>query len=207
MRPPSVSESLWNAVPPGLRAEFLARTAKELRRGVHPEESIVAQLESRGLNRPVKAAPGTKRPAARKPPNEPEAVQVAVRTRPIMAYGARPLPSGQEPLSEIGHAIHGEMRLPGKAGRAAAEAEASVLKAIAADPVMAYFEPERIRFQGACVSDAVAKGIMSLVRQEADLVIGDLRSRLGEGDARLGGWIDPDGWSFGLDDGGDGHSP
>lgn len=216
-RPPSVSESLWSAVPDALKAEVLKKAAKDLRRGVHPEESIGAMLESKGLNRPVKAAPA---PSMRRPPSRsapapaPSArkdvsapAQPPPRSGPLLAYGASPRPAGQEPVSVIGHAIHKEMRLSGRPGKAAADAESSVLKAIAADPVMAWSDPAGIRRQGARVTDAVAEGIKDLVRQEADRVIEDIRARAAAGEPVASRWPDPDAWSVDFEETDGGPSP
>jgi len=217
-RPPSVSESLWSSVPDAFKAEFLKKAAKDLRRGVHPEDSIGAMLESKGLNRPVKAAPA---PAMRRPPprsapppaaqpprrDEPEGSAPPPRSGPLLAYGASPRPAGQEPVSVIGVAIHKEMRLSGKPGKAAADAESSVLKAIAADPVMAWSDPAGIRRLGARLTDAVADGIKELVRQEAERVIDDIRVRAAAGDPVALRWPDPDAWSMDFEETNGGPSP
>lgn len=203
-RPPSVSEILWNAIPDALREEFLKIAANGLRRGVHPDESIAAALEARGLDRPVRQAPASLRRLASRPMpvrSAPQPPAPPQRSGPVLPYGSAPVPAGQEPVSVIGHAIHKEMRLSGRPGRAAAEAEATVLAAIAADPVMAYSCPEGVRTMGARVTEAVANGIKAFVRQEAEKVIDDIRARRAAGDAVALRWTDPDEWD------GDGPRP
>lgn len=55
LRPPSVPEYLWDAIPDGLRGGFIRTAAIELRKGIHPADTIEELLAENGL--PVPAAP------------------------------------------------------------------------------------------------------------------------------------------------------
>lgn len=206
-RPPSVPENLWSVVPDRLKKEFVETAALELRRGVHPAESFTKMLEERGIDRPAVAAPAFKKVSFRKPAAErPEAPPAAAapERQPADRHGhpaasrGRVLPpaSGNVPLGVIGAAIHKEMRLGGSPGKAAAEAEASVLAAIASDPAYALSDPCGIRCLGARVPASVAAAIAPFVEREAERVLQEVRVRAAAGDPSAVSWIDPDGWTF-----------
>lgn len=212
-RPPSVPDHLWESIPHDMRKKFVEEAARDLRRGIHPMESVSRMLKDSGIDRqPIKAPPmrrmqplsslsRTPPPPAPKPAAAPQPVtaqipdepQVAV-SAPIAPYGMPVPKAGIVPRGVIGVAIHKEMRLSGPPGKAAAEAEASVFAAIIADPVMAFSYPEGLRSFGARIPRPTAVAIAPLVRQEADRVIEDIRRRALEGDPRVADWIDPDNW-------------
>lgn len=48
-RPPSVPENVWDAVPVGLRREFIERAAMALRTGIHPEDAFREMLDEKGI--------------------------------------------------------------------------------------------------------------------------------------------------------------
>jgi hypothetical protein len=52
--PPSVPQGLWDRVPESRRREALEDAAKNLRRAIHPEHSVIAFLERLGLAAPTK---------------------------------------------------------------------------------------------------------------------------------------------------------
>lgn len=52
--PPSVPQELWDRIPEARRREALEDAAKNLRRAIHPEHSVLAFLEKLGLSTPAK---------------------------------------------------------------------------------------------------------------------------------------------------------
>jgi len=50
--PPSVPQALWDRVPEARRREALEDAAKNLRRAIHPEHSVLAFLERIGVAAP-----------------------------------------------------------------------------------------------------------------------------------------------------------
>lgn len=117
-------------------------------------------------------------------------------SRPLVPWGTTPPPPGDAPRGVIGVALHKAMNLSGPPGRAAAQAEASVLGAIAADPALAFWDPPSIRAAGARVTRKEAEEIAAHVAREAERVIEDVRRRAEAGDRTAMRWIDPDSWSF-----------
>lgn len=219
-RPPSVSEVLWNAVPAALRQEFLEAAAMNLRRGIHPEETVSKMLEDNGIKRPVVAPPPARQPSGRPVPPRPRPPMPhpaarpqpprtterppsgqAQASTPLHPFGSvAPPAAGDTPRGVIGAAVHKAQRLQGRPGKAAAAAEASVLAAIVRDPAYALSFPDEVRALGARVPAKVAAEIAPLVAQEAERVIEDIRRRAALGDPAAARWIDPDGWSYHLDD-------
>lgn len=60
--PPSVPQALWDRIPEARRREALEDAAKNLRRAIHPEHSVIAFLERLGIA--VPAAPPPAAPAS-----------------------------------------------------------------------------------------------------------------------------------------------
>lgn len=59
--PPSVPQALWDRVPEGRRREALEDAARNLRRAIHPEHSVLVFLERLGIAAPapVQEAPAS----------------------------------------------------------------------------------------------------------------------------------------------------
>lgn len=120
---------------------------------------------------------------------------------PTVRYGnASHLVAGAAPMSVVGRRIHEAMRLPGSPGAAAAEAEVSVFKAIARDPVMAFSDPAGIAYIGARLPREAAIAIASMTRKIAERAIDDVRKRKAAGDREAQSFIDPDDWSLQHED-------
>lgn len=177
-RPPSVAEATWNLVPDRLRSDALSRASADLRRGIHPEESMRSFLEERGIRR-----------------TEPRRTMA----RPIGRRVDRETHDEVVPSTPIGVAIHKAMRLSGRPGRSAAAAEVDVVEAIRRDPAYAWWDPEGLGALGARTSRETLGEIADLIRWQAEREMGDLRARRDAGDPSAAAWVDPDDWCFNLD--------
>lgn len=176
-RPPSVCDEIWAAVPAHLREEVLDRAAADLRRCIHPEDSILRSLGEHGIS--VKRG---RRPVTRQPADETEAVP------------------GPTPSTPLGIALHRAMGLIGKPGRRAADAEREVLAAVRKDPAFAMSCPGDLALLGVRIPGKILESVADLVRQQAERIIEELRIRKSEGDPEAAAWADPDDWSFHTED-------
>jgi hypothetical protein len=242
--PPSVPEALWSKVPADSREDLLLFTARQLRAGFHPRETVKNFLTERGLHQePVAVAaaalvprPPPSRvaspPALQAPPPSPAATgriggiklggrpssaevieddddfsfddeEPAVYSgpspirlaKPLHPYGLREAPASAEvPKGAIGTALHSLFGFPGEPGKKAAEAEASVLRAIANDPSYALMEPDQIGNLGCNVPEHFLSSIRDLIVEEAERVQTDILSRRENGDPTAQRWSDPSEW-------------
>ncbi len=114
---------------------------------------------------------------------------------PTRPFGLRTAPSvGSVPKGKIGHAIHRLLGLSGEPGKKAAEAEASVLSAIAADPVYAKSEPSQLANLGCSVPEFVLASIEDLILEEVEAVMRDIKARKENSDPTVVDWLPPDEW-------------
>jgi hypothetical protein len=115
--------------------------------------------------------------------------------KPTRPFGLRSLPSvGDVPKGKLGHAIHRLLGLPGDPGKKAAEAEASVLSAIVADPVYAELEPTQLGNLGCSVPEYVLAAIEDLILDEVRAVKADIAARKENEDPTVIDWLPPDEW-------------
>jgi hypothetical protein len=118
-----------------------------------------------------------------------------IDVKPTRPFGLRTLPPvGEVPKGKIGHAIHRLLGLPGEPGKKAAEAEASVLSAIAADPVYAAMEPSQLGNLGCSVPEYVLSSIEDLILEEVQAVTRDIKARKENSDPTVLDWLPPDEW-------------
>jgi hypothetical protein len=116
-----------------------------------------------------------------------------VPTRP---FGLKSIPAvGNVPKGKIGHAIHRLLGLSGEPGKKAAEAEASVLSAIAADPAYAAMEPSQLGNLGCSVPEFILSSIEDLILEEVQAVTRDIKARKENSDPTVLDWLPPDEWS------------
>jgi len=115
--------------------------------------------------------------------------------RPTRPFGLKSVPAvGDVPKGKIGHAIHRLLGLPGEPGKKAAEAEASVLSAIAADPAYAAVEPSQLGNLGCSVPEYVLSSIEDLILEEVQAVTKDIKARKENSDPTVLDWLPPDEW-------------
>jgi len=180
---------VWAAVPEELRDEAIELAARELRRCVHPEETVRRLLSDRGLPVSVPRKAGLNVGGLR--PRRPGAP----------AKGAAPAQQRHDsvpgPQTQFGEAVGRALGLPADAS---ARAEETVLAAIRAQPVAALSDPGCLGRFGASLSRDQLESLADLVQAEADRVIADFRARKDAGDPAYADWVDPDGWSYGLAD-------
>lgn len=215
--------SLPGSVPESGRSAAGGRSQKGFDMGLRPIRRPASDGDAPGQPREATAP---RDPAVRPPPGVSAAVWAAVPaplraevlervardvvrcihpessvTRQLDERGIRvPLRSGAGPVTPIGVALHREMRMPGSPGPEAARLEATILEAIREDPVSALSHPGGLG-PAAGVPERVMDGISDLVRWEAERAIANLRARRAEGDPTAAWWVDPDEWSFHLEDG------
>lgn len=176
-RPPSVAERLWDAVPEGMRGDFLLRAAEGLRRGVHPETTIETLLEERGMTKPAPAPP----PPAARPMSRP----------------AAPRPPAPRPASRPPAAAPGKPATQERAAQTRPSTLSSAaLQSIRNDPVMAWSDPSSLPGLRN-LEETDRERLEATARGLAEARIEELRAAP---ESARNGWIDPDGWSFGLED-------
>lgn len=116
--------------------------------------------------------------------------------KPTRPFGLKNVPSaGDVPKGNIGHAIHRLLGLPGEPGKKAAEAEASVLAAIAADPTYAATAPSQLGNLGCSVPEFVLSSIEDLILEEVQVVINDIKVRKENLDPTVIDWLPLDEWA------------
>jgi hypothetical protein len=121
---------------------------------------------------------------------------VDLHRKPTRPFGLKTTPSvGEVPKGKIGHAIHRLLGLSGEPGKKAAEAEASVLAAIAADPAYAAMEPSQLGNLGCSVPEYVLSSIEDLILEEVQVVTNDIQSRKENSDPTVLNWLPPDEWA------------
>ncbi|TLX16917.1 hypothetical protein [Rhizobium sp. MHM7A] len=114
---------------------------------------------------------------------------------PTRPFGLKSIPAvGNVPKGKIGHAIHRLLGLSGEPGKKAAEAEASVLSAIAADPTYAAMEPSQLGNLGCSVPEYVLSSIEDLILEEVQAVTRDIKARKENSDPTVLDWLPPDEW-------------
>lgn len=114
---------------------------------------------------------------------------------PTRPFGLKSIPAvGNVPKGKIGHAIHRLLGLSGEPGKKAAEAEASVLSAIAADPAYAAMEPSQLGNLGCSVPEYVLASIEDLILEEVQAVTRDIKARKENSDPTVLDWLPPDEW-------------
>ncbi len=115
--------------------------------------------------------------------------------KPLHPFGLRVAPATNDtPKGEIGVALHNLLGFPGEPGKKAADAEASVLRAIASDPAYAMMEPEQIGNLGCVVPVQFLSSITLLIVAEAERVQNDILARKENGDPTAAAWSNPDDW-------------
>jgi hypothetical protein len=114
---------------------------------------------------------------------------------PTRPFGLKTIPAvGDVPKGKIGHAIHRLLGLSGEPGKKAAEGEASILSAIAADPVYAATEPSQLGNLGCSVPEYVLASIEDLILEEVRAVTRDIKARKENSDPTVVDWLPPDEW-------------
>jgi hypothetical protein len=81
-----------------------------------------------------------------------------------------------------------------------ANAEKTIRAAISADPVMAYCDPTGLASLCKGVPMSILAAASEEIRIEAEKTVASYRQRKDAGDPELANWIDPDGYSFNLDE-------
>lgn len=123
------------------------------------------------------------------------AVDTGHSLKPLRPFGLKVAPAtNSTPKGHIGHALHRLFGFPGEPGNKAADAEASVLRAIAADPSYAIMEPDQLGNYGCAVPQHILSSIKDLIVQEAQRVEADILARQDNGDPTTDGWSNPDDW-------------
>lgn len=135
------------------------------------------------------------KPAFDFPDFETGEIKVEKPREPIRPFGLKQKPKvGDAPKGPIGEAIHRLLGLPGEPGKKAAEAEASVLSAIASDPVYAEMEPTQLGNLGCSVPEFVLASIEHLILEEVRAVTRDINARKENSDPTVADWSSPDQW-------------
>lgn len=124
-----------------------------------------------------------------------EDIPVTRPPKPLHPYGLKVTPATNDvPKGHIGHALHRLLGFPGEPGKKAADAEASVLRAIAADPAFAKNYPDQIGNYGCIVPENFLETIKDLIVAEAIQVEGDILNRKENGDPTAQTWGNPADW-------------
>jgi hypothetical protein len=216
-RPPAISERLWNLIAPEDRKAWRIEAAMGLRKGVHPETTVIAMLVAKGWDPEHIAASITPTvyyrdehdsyddfdefstsegpsaplsPAAAPAADPAPAVNGPKGSRaPVWPYGTEGYKRPWEPIGEIGGILHYDS---GFDGATAAEMEWQIHKAIARDPAFVRKDPSNIALLGCTLPSDVMPSIRSSVLFECGCVIEDIRRRRDAGDLSAMVWIDPD---------------
>jgi|HigsolmetaAR201D_1030396.scaffolds.fasta_scaffold02518_1 hypothetical protein len=200
-RPHVISEATWEAIPERYRQAALARAAVDLTKCIHPEDSVRRFLAENGLPSPRRTLSAAVRRQAPPGPAPTPAAQAAtpMAARPSLLSKLSRRPAQSAPTtfrSRIGPAIAAAGVALDDAGRM----EGMLLSAIRRWPEIAFSDPECLAFLGRGLSVRILVDASDVIREEAGKEIDDRRRRKAAGDPELDDWIDPDGWSFGLDD-------
>lgn len=211
-RPPAVSERLWNLIEPESRKRYFKAAALGLRRGIHPETTVIEMLQrENGWNiAEIEAAssPSSTHPdeqhhyddafyhdpseysksSAAKPAGQvrPETNSVRAPHWPFATEGYR---RTDMPVGEIGGILLYES---GFDGPTAAEMEWLVNRAIARDPSFVLKDIGNLRLLGCTLPADALISIRNAVLFECKCVIDDIRRRREAGDLAAMMWIDPE---------------
>lgn len=211
-RPPAIRERLWNLIPEGERALYRKEAARGLRKGIHPETTIIGMLVRAGwdpdridaMMRPVRhrdenddgqewheaqEAPTRASVAAAEAPSSSERILRA----PHWPFGSSGYRRGDVPRCDIGEIIHYEC---GYDAPTACEMEWLILRAVARDPAFVAKDVAHLRLLGCDLPSDVLPPVRNAVVFECECVIDDIRRRQAAGDIAAMAWIDPDSLIF-----------
>lgn len=220
-RPPAVSERLWNLIAPENQRSWRIAAAMGLRKGIHPETTIISMLVEDGwdpdqidaslspslyLNDPddyddhdgYDDFPGAS-PSASTAISP--SVAAPIKAEAHVADGPPPFhpplwaygtEGYKRPWEPVGE-IGGILHYAcGFDGPTAAEMEWQLHRAIARDPSFVRKDPANIALLGCVLPADVMPSIRASVLFECDCVIDDIRRRRSAGDLAAMLWIDPD---------------
>lgn len=211
-RPPAVSERLWDLIEPESRRRYVKEAARGLRRGIHPETTVIEMLQRENgwdiAEIETAASPSSAHPdeqnhyddafyddpseyrksAPVKPAGQarPEASGVRAPLWPFATEGYR---RSDMPVGEIGGILLYES---GFDGSTAAEMEWLVNRAIARDPSFVLKDIDNLRLLGCTLPADALISIRNAVLFECRCVIEDIRRRRAAGDLAAMMWIDPE---------------
>ncbi len=215
-RPPAVSERLWNLIEPASRRRYVKEAALGLRRGIHPEETVIAELQKdngweistiEAATAPSSAHPDEQenhyddsfyddpseygRVTPPRPPEQsrPPQQDTSESRAPTWAFATDGYRRSSMPVGEIGGILLYES---GFDGPAAAEMEWLVHRAIARDPSFVLRDVNNLRLLGCTLPADVVISIGNAVLFECRCVIEDIRRRRAAGDLAAMMWIDPE---------------
>jgi hypothetical protein len=196
-RPPAVRERLWALIPEADRRRFVEHAARWLRKGVHPEDSIIGRLLHEGCSpRDVDMAMQDV-PAAVEEVEEVDAfVPVVVPSGPLLwPFGMPGYELGKTPAGRIGERLQAAC---GMTPEGAAAIEWRIHRAVARDPSFVVEDVSNLRFLGCDIGPAHLAAVAELVEAEGRSVEADVRGRQAAGDPSSMGWIDPRDSIFGA---------
>jgi hypothetical protein len=214
-RPPAVSERLWNLIEPESRREYFKKAALGLRRGIHPETTVIEMLQTQNgwdiADIEAATAPSSAHPDEqthydddfyddpseyrKKPPQKTdeqpgEKGQDPNGTRaPVWGFATDGYRRSAMPVGDIGGILHYES---GFDGPAAAEMEWLVHRAIARDPSFVLRDVGNLQLLGCTLPADVMVSVRNAVLFECRCVIEDIRRRRAAGDLAAMMWIDPE---------------
>lgn len=213
-RPPAIPERLWNLILVEDRLRVRRDAALGLRRGVHPETTVIDHLmkigwspddldmvASSGSYHPDDkdhydpfeySAPAKTAIVAASNTQSGSAPLTAASPRkirpPLWPYGTSGFTASAMPVGDIGNLLHYERGMDAETSSAI---EWQVLRALSKDPVFVQRDINNLRFLGADLPKDIIQSIRGMVTFECDCVIEDIRSRKAMGDVSVLFWIDP----------------
>lgn len=206
-RPPAISERLWSLIPDVRRADYRKAAAFGLRRGIHPETTIIEKLEKERVcsSDVIERILGSSdarhedesflghptRPENRVQENAETKPDDAIRpTRPpLWPFGTKGYRRTSLPLGEIGSILHVECDFDGPT---ASEIEWLVLRAVSRDPVFVQRDVRNLKFLGCDLPPDVLSAVTKATLFECACVIDDVRKRQSQGDFSAMSWLDPE---------------